>query len=122
MGGDAGVSLTLGLLSFDQSSLLLCDLTSLVVNSGLGSCCPVIVLLCGAFSRGLRLGGLLLLFKGILDGEVLLKLFNVFVQEPVNRGLGTIPLGEEVRLARHEAEQAIEVVVDALCLLHACHE
>ena len=116
MRGDARVSLAGRLLSFDQRGFLLSNLACLVLIS-LRSC-----FLSSAFGLCLLFGGFLLFLDSLLLLLLLLKDPNVLGQVLVHCGHGPLFLREKVSLARKEAEQAVEVVVDALGLLHTGHE
>ena len=112
------ISLASGFLGLDQGSLLFGHFTSLIIIGDNLACS----FLSSAFGFCLFLSSLLLLLDGLLLGFFILKKFNVLSQVLVDSGQGALLLGIEVRLACKETKQAVKVVVDALGLLHTCHE
>ena len=121
MSRNTWISLASGFLCLDQGSLLFSDLGNLSISISISGNF-VCSFFSSAFGSCLLLGSLLLLLDGLLLGHILLKKFNVLGQVLVYCGHGSLFLGKEVRLARKEAKQAVEVVIDALGLLHARHE
>ena len=117
------ISLASGFLSLDQGSLLFGDFRTLgvIIYSSFGSGSLVCSFLSSAFSF-LLLESVLLLLDSFLLGFLLLEHFNMLGQVLVNGGHGAFFLGIEVGLASKEAKQAVEVVINALGLLHARHE